>query len=94
MIKSSPSRSRAENVLNLQTLFEEYPEKEDLRPYTETQKSHRQGGQFVLLFVLRKLTNKIYHYIIKIIIEITVPIIINLNNIYYPQLIFSSLNIK
>ena len=51
MIKSSPCRSRAKNDLNLQTLlqtlFENSPETEGLRPYTETQKSHRQGRAIV-----------------------------------------------
>ena len=49
--KISPCRSRAENVLNLQTLlqtlFSKPLEIRGFRPYTETQKSHRQGGAIV-----------------------------------------------
>ena len=41
----------AENVLNLHTLlhtlFEKVPDIKGLRPYTETQKSHQQGGAIV-----------------------------------------------
>ena len=58
MVRSGPCRSRAENVLNLHTLlhtlFEKYPETGGLRPYTETQKSHRQGRAIVRPYLFRK----------------------------------------
>ena len=44
MTRNSLCRSRAENVLILHTLFEKPIFTKGLRPYTETQKSHRQGG--------------------------------------------------
>ena len=51
MVKSSPCRSRAENVLNLHTLlhtlFKKVPETKGLKTFTETQKSHRQGRAIV-----------------------------------------------
>ena len=49
MIKNGPCRSRAENVLIFNTLFEKDPEIKGLRPYTETQKSHQQGRAIVPL---------------------------------------------
>ena len=51
MVKSSPCRSRAENVLIFNTLFNTLFEKvadiKGFRPYTETQKSHREGEAIV-----------------------------------------------
>ena len=47
MIKSSLCISLVENVLDLQTLFENSIETVDLRPYNETQKSHQQGRAIV-----------------------------------------------
>ena len=58
MTTNSSCRSRAENDLNLQTLlqtlFEEYPETVGFRLNTETQKSHRQGGQLFALVCFRE----------------------------------------
>ena len=61
MIKSSPCRSRAEKINNCDTLcdtlFTKVAENKGFRPYTETQKSHRQGGGICSpLFVLGRLT--------------------------------------
>ena len=53
-IKSSPCRSRAEKTLICNTLFDKVPDIKGLRPYTETQKSHRQGGAIVRPCLFRK----------------------------------------
>ena len=51
MMRSSPCRSRAEKINNCDTLcdtlFKKVADIKGFRPYTETQKSHRQGGAIV-----------------------------------------------
>ena len=58
MIKNSSCRSRAEKINNCDTLcdtlFKKVGETKGFRPNTETQKSHRQGGQLFPLVCFRE----------------------------------------
>ena len=59
-----------------QTLFSKPPEIKGFRPYTETQKSHRQGGQLFPLVCFRE-THKIFYGLESInILEVECSILI------------------